>query len=206
MDNLPLLKRALQAGISLAVLAAAVLAAGCSEKREVVVPAPNAFLGSEPQSAAGSDQGVKVVVETNSWDGYPRELSERVIVLKVTIENHSPRPVEIRYNNLSLTAAHSHRYSDIPPYGVSGRTHERLEPEWAYSDAEYFSVPLPTEEMIQKAIAEGTIAAGQTTTGFLYFQKPPQKPQDISFRAILVDAQTGERFGRVEVPLLVKPI
>lgn len=187
------------------MLAAAIFDSGCSGRREVVVPAPNAFLAPQPESAEGSDQGVKIVVETNAWHGHPRELGESIIVLKVTIENDSSRPIAIRYNNFSLSAKNQ-QYGDIPPYGVTGRTYERLQPEWAYSDAEHASVPLPTEEMIQKGLAEGTIAEGGSTTGFLYLRKPPQKSQAISFGAILVDAQTGDRFGRVDVPLLLKPI
>jgi hypothetical protein len=204
--NSLLLKRNFRIGVWSAVLAAAVLAVGCSTKHEVVVPAPNASLASPPESAESLDQGVRVVVETNAWDGHPRDLSENVIVLKVTIQNYSSHPLAVRYSHFYLAAANEQRYTDIPPYSVAGRTYEHLQPEWAYSNANYFSVPLPTEQMIEKGVSEGTIAEGGTTTGFLYFQKPAPKSQAICFKAVLVDAMTGESFGRVEVPLVVKTI
>ncbi len=207
MKNWVLLRRDFRAGVRLVVLTAAVLGVvGCSTKREVVVPAPSAFLAPQPESAKGSDRGVKILVQTSAWDGRPRDLGERVLALKVTIWNDSSHPLAVRYSNFSLAAANDRRYTDIPPYGVTGRSYQHLQPRWAYSDAYYVSVPLPTEQMVEKAVAEGTVSEDGTTAGFLYFQKPAPQSQAISFRAVLVDARTGETFGRIEVPLLVKAI
>ncbi len=203
---LPLL-REIRAGVYSAVLLAAVLGVvGCSSKGEVVVPAPNAFLAPHPESAEGTDRGVEIVVETNAWDGDPPDLGAGAIALKVTIRNESSHPLAIRYSNFALVAANDQRYSDIPPYSITGRSYEHLQPRWAYSDANYFAVPLPTKQMLEKAVAEGTVSERGTVTGFLYFKKPAPRSPAISFRAVLVDAQTGETFGRIVVPLQVKPI
>jgi hypothetical protein len=207
VKNRPLLRRGLRAGVYTVGLAAAVLGvAGCSTKREVVVPAPNAFLAPQPESAKSSDRGVEIVVQTNAWSGHPPDLGGGVIALKVTIENHSLHLLAIRYSSFALVEANDRRYTDIPPYGVTGRSYEHLQPRWAFSDAHYISVPLPTEQLLEKGIAEGTVSESGTTTGFLYFQKPAPRSQAISFEAVLVDARTGERFGRIVVPLLVKAV
>jgi hypothetical protein len=179
---------------------------GCATKREVVVPAPSALLAPQPNSAEGSDRGVEIVVQTNAWDGYPRDLDANVIPLRVTIENHGGHPLAIRYANFSLIAAEDRRYPDIPPYEITGHNYEHLQPGWAYSDAEYFSVPLPTKEMLEKAISEGTVSRNGTTGGFLYFHKPAPPSQTLSFRAILVDAETGQTLGTIVVPLSLKSI
>jgi hypothetical protein len=157
---------------------------GCATKREVVLPAPSALLAAQPDSAEGSDRGIEIVVQTNAWDGYPRDLDANVIPLKVTIENHGRHPLAIRYGNFPLIAAGDRRYPDIPPYEITGHNYEHLQPQWAYSNAEYVSVSLPTKEMLEKAISEGTVSRNGTTGGFLYFHKPAPLSQALSFRAI----------------------
>ncbi len=52
------------------------------------------------------------------------------------------------------------------------------------------------------AIPEGVLDAGGALEGFLYFEKlprPPEGPAEVTFRADLVDPDTGERFGTAEV-------
>src|ERR1700746_330887 len=97
-----LLKRDFRVGVWSAVLAAGGFGVGVFHETGRVGPSPNAFLASPPESAENSDQGVRVVVETNAWDGHPRDLSENVIVLKVTIQNYSSHPLAVRYSNFYL--------------------------------------------------------------------------------------------------------
>jgi hypothetical protein len=178
---------------------------GCATKREVVVPAPSALLAQQPNSAEASDSGVQIVVQTNAWDGYPRDLNADVIPLKVTIRNHGRHLLAIRYGNFTLVAE-DRRYADIPPYEITGHTYEHLQPRWAYSNAEYVSVPLPTKEMLERSISEGIVSRNETAGGFLYFHKPGPGLQTLSFRTVLEDADTGQTFGSIVVPLVLRSL
>ena len=179
--------------------------AGCAAERAVVVPAPNATLASEPGSAQGSDKGVTVIVQANAWNDFPRGLERDLVPLRVTISNHTGRPLALRYDNFVLIAADNRRYSDIPPDQIKGNDFERLAPYWAYSDAYYpIDVRLPTEAMLQQAISQGVVDDRAETSGFLYFPTPTEKSPAITFSAALVDARTGETFGVIDVPLRVE--
>lgn len=180
---------------------------GCTAKRVVVVPAPNATLAAQPNSAEGSSQGVSVLLQVNAWDEYPRTLDRALIPIKVTIQNNSDHDVAIRYEDFVLIAANDRRYSAIPPDQIRGHSRQPLEPHWAYSDAEQnVEAQLPTEAMLQQAMSEGVVAPGGETSGFLYFPRPSQVLQEITFSAILVDAHTKQKFGGIVVPLLVKSL
>jgi len=186
------------------VLASVLSIAGCTAKRAVVVPAPNATLASAPNSAQGSDKGITVVLQANACDDFPQTLDRDLIPLRVTIENRSGRPLAVRYDDFVLIAADNRRYSDIPPDQIKGNTYERLSPYWAYSDAYYVDVRLPTEAMLQQAMSQGVVADSAETSGFLYFHTPTERPTAITFSAVLVDARTGQRFGSIDVPLRIE--
>lgn len=180
---------------------------GCSSKRVVLVPAPDAVLAGQPNSAEGTNQGISLLLQADAWDGYPRSLEGALIPLKVTIRNRSAHDVAIRYDDFCLIAANDQRYTDIPPEHIRGFGTERLTPSWAYSDAEQrVHVQLPTEAMVKVAMSEGVVAPGGETSGFLYFPRVFQTPQEIRFSTKLVDAHTNETFGGIVVPLSVKSI
>lgn len=180
---------------------------GCSAKRIVLVPAPDAKLAAEPNSAQASDEGVSVLMQANAWDGYPRTLERDLIPIKVTIRNTGGHDVAIRYEDFALVTANNHHYSDIPPDQIRGYSRELLEPYWAYSDAEQRAeVQLPTEAMVKRAMSQGVVVPGGETSGFLYFPRPTELLQTITFRAFLVDAETKQQFGSIVVPLLVRPL
>jgi len=74
-------------------------------------------------------------------------------------------------------------------YGHYGPTFRRLE--------------LPTESMLVRALPEGVVQPGGRVTGFVYFEELAEDSaaQGVyTLRIDLVDAQTQERFGRVEIP------
>lgn len=180
---------------------------GCSSKRVVLVPAPDAVLAAQPNSAEGTNQGISVLLQADAWDGYPRSLDGALIPIKVTIRNRSAHDVAIRYDDFCLIAANDRRFTDIPPEQIRGYGTERLTPRWAYSEAEQrVRVQLPTEAMVKVAMSEGVVAPGGETSGFLYFPGAFPAPQEIRFSAKLVDAHTNKTFGGIVVPLSVKPI
>ena len=179
---------------------------GCTAKHVVLVPAPNATLAAQPNSAQGSSQGVSVLVQANAWNGYPPTLDRGLVPIKITIQNDSGRDLAIRYEDFVLIAANNRRYDDIHPDQIKGYDYEHLEPYWAYSDAEYAEVRLPTEAMLKQAMSEGVVSTGGEVNGFLYFPRPSQMPQAITFSAALVDANTRQKFGEIVVPLIVKSL
>jgi hypothetical protein len=177
---------------------------GCAAKRVVLVPATNANLAPQPDSAQGSSQGVSVQLRANAWDDDPKTLDKDLVPMEITIQNDSGRPLAIRYEDFALIAADNRRYSDIPPYQIVGDSYEHLQPYWAYSDAYYSAVRLPTEAMLQDAMSEGVVADHGRITGFLYFTKPTGQSQQLVFHATLVDMRTGTSFGEIVVPLAMK--
>jgi hypothetical protein len=126
----------------------------CAAKRTVLVPAPNATLAAQPNSAQGLSQGVSVVVQTNAWDDYPRSLEKELIPIKIAIQNHSGRDLAIRYDDFVLACRNNRRYDDIPPYQIRAHDYEHLKPSWAYPDAYYAEVRLPTQAMLKEAVSE----------------------------------------------------
>jgi hypothetical protein len=64
--------------------------------------------------------------------------------------------------------------------------------------------PLPTRDMVRKALPEGTLDTGGTLTGFLYFQNVGDREGQVTLQAHLVDARTGEEFGTLSIPFGVR--
>ncbi|HEX8435085.1 hypothetical protein [Archangium sp.] len=64
--------------------------------------------------------------------------------------------------------------------------------------------PLPTRDMLRRALPEGTLEPGGTVTGFLYFQDVSEREGSVTLQARLVDARTGEQFGTLTIPFGVR--
>ena len=64
--------------------------------------------------------------------------------------------------------------------------------------------PLPTKDMVRKALPEGTLESGGTQTGFLYFQDVGKREGSATLQVRLVDAHTGEQFGTLSIPFAVR--
>lgn len=87
-----------------------------------------------------------------------------------------------------------------------------LDPEFDYDgDPLYYDtwyarwpVRLPTEDMVAKALPEGVLSHGGRVSGFVYFQDVPESVERVAFQLELIDAQTGESFGTMSIPLLTK--
>ncbi|MFP2911288.1 hypothetical protein ACLESD_40950 [Pyxidicoccus sp. 3LFB2] len=63
--------------------------------------------------------------------------------------------------------------------------------------------PLPTQDMLTQALPEGTLEAGGQVQGFLYFQGVAARESQVVLQARLVDANTGEPFGTLDIPFQV---
>jgi hypothetical protein len=62
---------------------------------------------------------------------------------------------------------------------------------------------LPNEEIVSRALPEGVLDPGGRVDGFLYLRDRPRGTQ-LTFLAALVDASTGQPFGTVQIPFVVK--
>ncbi|MEX2260771.1 MAG: hypothetical protein WD696_02405 [Bryobacteraceae bacterium] len=64
--------------------------------------------------------------------------------------------------------------------------------------------PLPTSDMLEKAIPEGVLNSGGNLEGYLYFQKVEEQFPSVTFQADLMNADTEERFGAIQIPFVVR--
>jgi hypothetical protein len=64
--------------------------------------------------------------------------------------------------------------------------------------------PLPTEDMLKRALPEGRLENGGTVAGFLYFQGVADRERQVILQARLVDANTGEGLGALTIPFQVR--
>lgn len=68
-----------------------------------------------------------------------------------------------------------------------------------------WQTPLPTEDMLEKALPEGVLAEdGYLRSGFLYFEAVDEDLSRVDFTFELVDATSGERFGTIRIPFSVR--
>lgn len=63
---------------------------------------------------------------------------------------------------------------------------------------------LPTQDMVDRALPEGTLENGGIVSGFLYFQGVAERERQIILQAKLVDASTGAPFGTLSIPFQVR--
>jgi hypothetical protein len=64
--------------------------------------------------------------------------------------------------------------------------------------------PLPTQDMVKRALPEGRLENGGTIAGFLYFQGVADRERQVILQAQLMDANTGEGLGELSIPFYVR--
>jgi hypothetical protein len=64
--------------------------------------------------------------------------------------------------------------------------------------------PLPTQDMLNRALPEGRLENGGTVAGFLYFQGVADRERQVILQARLVDADTGQGVGELTIPFQVR--
>jgi hypothetical protein len=154
-------------------------AAACSGRTRLV---PMHQIGRLSDDAVvASDAGVRVVIRTAAWTGNPA-VRAHVVPIEVTFDNGSTRALAIARENLAFLTEEEQRLLPLAPGDISN------------AEASAF-----TADMIERALPEGTLAAGDRVSGFIYFP-PIENADEVRFRAELQDAVTGERVGVIEVP------
>ncbi len=66
-----------------------------------------------------------------------------------------------------------------------------------------WQVELPTRDMLNAGLPEGTIDDGGQVAGFLYFQRLTNRESQLRFEARLPDARSGETVATISIPLIV---
>jgi hypothetical protein len=67
----------------------------------------------------------------------------------------------------------------------------------------YWSESLPTRDMLDRALPEGVLQPEGRIAGFLYFPAL-RREQGVTFEFTVVDAETGQTFGKLSIPFHVR--
>ncbi len=85
-------------------------------------PAPGATLANGHRVVSEVD-GVDVSVRTDAWKS-DRSVLRYTTPVQVTVENHSDRPVTLRYQDFALVADDGRVFSALPPFEIEGTIRE----------------------------------------------------------------------------------
>lgn len=98
---------------------AGVVLSGCAT---TLRPAPSAQIAPNDEDAAiASAEDVELVVETNDWTAFPRNLEQELTPLRTTITNNSDYPLKIEYEHFALSTDAGVTYHPLPPIDIKGR-------------------------------------------------------------------------------------
>lgn len=115
----PLRLRRNLTALRIVCFAAAAVLSACATSRLALAPDAQHAPGRSNVGVAES-AGVRITAQANAWNGTPQNLSSEITPLRVSIENHSNRPLRVRYNDFSLASNLGYRYAALPPYRIRG--------------------------------------------------------------------------------------
>jgi hypothetical protein len=204
--------------------------AACSHEVELRPGAAARTLQDRKDTAVAEAGGVRLTA-TGIWKGEPDDLWRAVTPIRVGLENHSGGPVRIEYQDFTLTTPAGVTTKAIPPFaiqrpGVIAPYYPATGfwvaapfapyypgfPTWSGAfayDATYFAssytwqAPLPSTDMLAKALPVGVLAENGQATGFLYFPRLPPDTRQATLTAVLINAQSGAEVARVTIPFVV---
>lgn len=80
--------------------------------------------------------------------------------------------------------------------------------EWVYEPDYYVDhytywadTPLPTTEMLVLALPEGAVGPNGKIVGWMYFEEVDPTADEVTLKADIVDAKTGETLGQIDIDL-----
>ena len=211
---------------TLSLMAGALALAACAT---ALRPAPEAMTApSWGLGAMGEADGVRVLARPGAWIGYPRQLDGELTVVLVLVQNDGHHRVRLRHQDFALVRPDGRRLAAIPPFEIRGTVGEPVDmaypalyPPWFFVGHHHFIynpfwepfysypsvvyVPLPTGDMIQKAMPETVVEPGARIQGFLYLPRLRKEDRGrMTFTADLVDAQTQQPFATVTIPFIAE--
>ena len=94
---------------------------GCGHE-PYLVPAPSARVVPDEKDAAQAEAfGVRLVVNGNAWRGYPVDLEDVISPVQISVENHSGKPLSLRYRDFSLVNEQDDfKSTALPPFKMDG--------------------------------------------------------------------------------------
>jgi len=112
-------KEAVMRTRALALIALALGTTACRSTPELR-PAPEAAAAPSGvgEGAVAVDEGVRMVVRTGAWRGFPDGLATEITPLLVEITNDSDRPLLVRYEGITLTSLEGRTYMAMPPFDI----------------------------------------------------------------------------------------
>lgn len=112
--------------------------AGCSNGTKVAPKAPAARAPAAEVLEVDHVEGIAIDAHTNAWPG---DLAVLLYVtpVRMTLTNHTDRPIRVSYPLFQLVTPSGRRYSALPPFKIEGSPaepaimypHEPFEPELA---------------------------------------------------------------------------
>ena len=122
----------------------------------------------------------------------------------ITIDGYDPiAEPAFAYNSFAVAPYYGSVYTGLTPYtgtfAYDPYYYDTYNTYWAD-----FDIELPTDEMLDRAMPEGVLESGGTVEGFVYFEKVTEDVPRVTFRADLVNADTGDVFGETRVPFVVE--
>ncbi len=118
--------------------------------------------------------------------------------VEIGIGGSGPVPYHPRffYDRFYIAGAYGPYYTGLSPW----RGPFSYDPLYYNNYYLKWPVELPTVSMIQQSLPEGVISPGGQISGFIYFQDVPDDMDRVTFRAQVVNAETGERMGTIDIP------
>jgi hypothetical protein len=145
------------------------LTAGCAHEGKLHPQAGAVPLTEDGTAAVASDQGVRLVAYGSSWKGQPGDIERHFTVMEIRLENHSGRPLSLRYASFELEAKDHHVARDPKDLGkiMTARAIQ-----WRPSRQAYIPPPKPPARSDSRY---STSEQGQAYTG-RGFDPPPFRP------------------------------
>lgn len=103
-----------------AALLALGLLAGCGHEQPELTPAPAAQAVAGQEAALSAVHGVSVEVNADAWKAADPEKLDTVVPLRVTVRNHSGRPLLVRFPEVALLGPQGSRLAALPPVTLEG--------------------------------------------------------------------------------------
>lgn len=101
--------------------------AACIPEAELRPLPPARTLAKDETAAMVEESGVRLLADGDAWRGSPSDLEQSLTPVAVRLENHSGRPLSVKYEHFELVGGSRFHYAAVPPMSLSGAL-SRLEP------------------------------------------------------------------------------
>jgi len=92
----------------LGTVAALLLTAGCVHHGKLRPPSGTTQVAGDGTHAIAEAHGVRLVAHGSSWEGHPQDVDRHLTPIQVRLENHSGRPLSVRFEQFELVGQQLH--------------------------------------------------------------------------------------------------